>query len=179
MKKFKINISLIMSMSLFISMFYYACSPESEKVTDKSNEKTVMQSQVSDNQDNVESEIDRQNRIRESLKKELGDNYDKPLGKATKKQIASGKKVYQLKCAKCHGETGKGDGAYGDGLRIPPADLTDAKLASFYSDEARKQIIRKGIVGTTMVDWEKILTEQEIDDVYVFVKQFVTDNSEK
>ncbi len=110
--------------------------------------------------------------IREKLKKELGEKYNAPMKKLTPKQLAQGKIIYEDRCAKCHGLKGKGDGSYGKGLTIPPADFTDSTRAAFYSDEARKQIIRKGIIGTVMFAWEDKLSEKEIDVVYAYIKTF-------
>lgn len=39
-----------------------------------------------------------------------------------------GKKNFQIQCAICHGEEGKGDGIAGMGLNPRPADLTSSKV---------------------------------------------------
>jgi mono/diheme cytochrome c family protein len=39
-------------------------------------------------------------------------------------RIDFGKREYLGKCASCHGQNGKGDGAVGEWLRVPPTDLT-------------------------------------------------------
>lgn len=113
------------------------------------------------------------NDVREKLKKELGDKYNAVVPQASDKQIALGKEIYRKNCISCHGEQGKGDGPSGKGLKNPPADFTDAAHATFYSEEGRKQIIRKGIVGTVMFGWEKKLNEEEIDAVYAYIKTFL------
>lgn len=170
-------IRLIFQMVVILFSILFSSCKQEVKQDESSKSKKTESNTIPQSQSIENEEFQRVEKLLALLKKELGDEYYKPLKKATKKQLLSGKKIYQLKCAKCHGETGKGDGDYGIGLRIPPADLTDAKRASLYSDEGRKQIIRKGIVGTTMVDWDKILTEKEIDDVYFFIKQFIVDES--
>ena len=38
--------------------------------------------------------------------------------------VAYGKDLFTMRCASCHGESGKGDGPAGAALKIPPADLT-------------------------------------------------------
>jgi mono/diheme cytochrome c family protein len=43
--------------------------------------------------------------------------------------LAKGKEIFEKKCQKCHGKTGKGDGPDADPDE-PPDDLTDASRAS-------------------------------------------------
>ncbi|MBI3303275.1 MAG: c-type cytochrome [Deltaproteobacteria bacterium] len=38
--------------------------------------------------------------------------------------VAWGKDLFVMRCASCHGESGKGDGPAGVALKTPPADLT-------------------------------------------------------
>ncbi len=116
------------------------------------------------------------NNVKEKLKKELGDKYNAVVPEATSEQIALGKEIYSKNCISCHGEQGKGDGPAGKGLENPPADFTDATHATFYSEEGRKQIIRKGVEGTVMVAWKNTLSEDEIDAVYAYIKTFVKKN---
>jgi mono/diheme cytochrome c family protein len=44
--------------------------------------------------------------------------------------IAKGKEIYVAKCALCHGERGDGKGPGAVGLKLKPADLTDAKMVA-------------------------------------------------
>lgn len=146
----------------------FSCS---EKKTNNEKEKPVLiKNKTTIEKQNSGLTMDE---IREKLKKELGDKYDTPMAKVSPKQLAQGKKIYEDRCAKCHGLQGKGDGEYSEGLRVPPADFTDSTRANFYSDEARKQIIRKGIIGTVMFAWEDKLSEKEIDAVYAYIKTFL------
>ncbi len=46
-------------------------------------------------------------------------------------------------CAKCHGESGKGDTKMGKKLAI--ADLTDAKVQAKFTDEAALKSIKEGL----------------------------------
>lgn len=46
------------------------------------------------------------------------------------KAAVSGKKLYKMLCAVCHGPKGKGDGMAGAGLTPKPADLTSAAFQS-------------------------------------------------
>jgi mono/diheme cytochrome c family protein len=119
------------------------------------------------------------NDVKAKLKKELGDKYDAAVPEPTPEQIALGKEIYSENCISCHGEQGKGDGPAGKGLETPPADFTDAAHATFYSEQGRKQIIRKGVEGTVMVAWENILSEDDIDAVYAYIKTFIKKSENK
>src|SRR5262249_9797747 len=46
------------------------------------------------------------------------------------RMIANGKEIYAEKCAVCHGERGDGKGPGAVGLKLKPADLTDAKMVA-------------------------------------------------
>lgn len=169
----KLNIITFKLMAIIFVSVLFSCSPDIKKDKEQNFNVNNDSNHTTEKNNDAKDELERRLKIKELLKKELGDKYDAPIAKASLKQIQKGAGVYKLKCAKCHGDKGKGDGSYGVGLRIAPADLTDTGLASFYSDEGRKQIIRKGIVGTAMVAWDEILTKKEIDAVYVYIKQFV------
>ena len=107
---------------------------------------------------------------REALRTTLGPAYDAPVPGLDAADPTHGKSVYDQACASCHGATGKGDGPAGQGLQPPPADFTDAFHARFYSDAARVHIVRKGIAGTAMAGFEGTLSEQDVLDVYAYVK---------
>ncbi len=161
---------------VFSSIFLIACSDKNTKNTDYKSDNKIQKEQ---NQNKSEQNIDKKklylehlNQVREKLKKELGDQYYKPSVPATKAQIELGKKIYLDRCAKCHGEQGKGDGPLAEGLTYLPANFTDTTRMAYYSDEGHKQIIRKGIIGTVMFAWEEKLTEKEIDAVYAYIKNF-------
>ena len=48
--------------------------------------------------------------------------------------IAAGADIFDASCAKCHGESGKGDGPVAAGLDLKPASFTDAALMDTLSD---------------------------------------------
>ena len=68
--------------------------------------------------------------------------------------LTHGADLYRRECSSCHGESGRGDGAAGRGLRPPPANLVagaalaDATPLSFY------QRITIGTAGTAMPAFE-------------------------
>lgn len=72
-------------------------------------------------------------------------------------------------CVSCHGKKGKGDGQAATALQPKPADFTDPEHSTFYSEQGRIYIIRKGTRGKAMIGWESTLKEQEIFAVYGYV----------
>ena len=57
------------------------------------------------------------------------DSKINPL-KGDAKSIASGKRMFKMVCAVCHGMKGKGDGVGGAGLNPKPANLTSEAVQS-------------------------------------------------
>src|SRR5512141_101632 len=58
-------------------------------------------------------------------------------------RIDYGKREYMTKCASCHGESGKGDGAVAEWMRLQPTDLTTMSKrngGTFPSDRAYRII---------------------------------------
>ncbi|UQD55143.1 cytochrome c [Flavobacterium sp. K5-23] len=111
----------------------------------------------------------RMNETKEWLKLELGEKYNQPVSPGTTEQLAQGKDVFTKNCVSCHGNGGKGDGPGSAGLQPKPADFTNPEHSSFYSNQGRIYLIKKGIKGTAMTGWENTLSEEEILSVYVFV----------
>ena len=109
---------------------------------------------------------------RERLRVELGEAYEQPVPGLGEASGDNGKAAYDANCASCHGPAGKGDGPAGAGLMPPPADFTDAFHARYYSDAGRVQIIRKGSPGTAMASFEGALSDEQVRDVYAFVRTF-------
>ncbi len=161
------------------SILFVACSNGNSEDKHEHNHNTTGENTEHDpshTHDDGGGHMAHMNEVKEKLKKELGDKYNASVPEATPEQIALGKEIYQQNCVSCHGEQGKGDGPAGKGLPTPPANFTDAAHATFYSEEGRKQIIRKGVEGTVMVAWENTLSEDEIDAVYAYIKTFIKKN---
>jgi mono/diheme cytochrome c family protein len=106
---------------------------------------------------------------REWLKQELGEKYNQPVSPGTEEQLVQGKDIFTKNCVTCHGSGGKGDGPGATTLQPKPADFTDPEHSSFYSNQGRIYLIKKGIPGTAMAAWENTLSEEEILSVYVYV----------
>lgn len=83
----------------------------------------------------------------------------KPKGDAT-----AGQAVFLKKCKSCHGADGKGESAYGQKIGVP--NLVGTSLGK----NAVRSAIRNGKSGTKMRGYASKLSDQEIEDLVVFVK---------
>ncbi|MEM9489903.1 MAG: cytochrome c [Myxococcota bacterium] len=61
--------------------------------------------------------------------------------------MAEAKRIFLMRCAQCHGETGKGDGAAASALNPKPRDYTDAAWQKTVTDEEIRTAIVKGGVA--------------------------------
>ena len=111
--------------------------------------------------------------LRESLKVELGEKYDRSIPEATEAQLKRGGELYPQVCASCHGGRGDGLGKITEGLAGNPTSFTDPQQATFFSEQARLQIIRKGVGGTPMMGWQNILSDEDILALYVYIRSLI------
>jgi len=75
--------------------------------------------------------------------------------------LARGASVYQVQCARCHGQLGRGDGPDGAGLDPAPANLT---LAAALRDASPLDFYRRvtvGVAGTGMPAYEQALSTDD------------------
>ncbi len=118
-------------------------------------------------------QMERRTALRQQLKQELGARYDDPVPPATQAQLERGRQLYPQLCAACHGPRGNGEGHTGTALQTPPTSFTDPKQATFFSEQARLHIIRKGIPGTPMMAWESVLPEKDVLAIYVYIRSLM------
>lgn len=90
-------------------------------------------------------------------------------------QITRGRASYQEHCAVCHGPNGEATPDWRKPLengRYPPPPLDDTAHAWHHSTEELKRFILKGGPPGEgrMPGWEDKLTEQQIDDILVWIK---------
>ncbi len=83
---------------------------------------------------------------------------------------------YKDLCSKCHGPSGKGNGAEAKTLNPKPADYTDCKKMSPIPDATLFKAIKSGgqSVGKSkdMPAWGEALSDQEIHDLVAYVRSF-------
>ncbi len=66
---------------------------------------------------------------------------------ATDESLALGESLYAENCARCHGDTGQGDGPDAAGLSTDPKDFTDQERMAQLSAEMIVQSITNGVAG--------------------------------
>jgi mono/diheme cytochrome c family protein len=89
---------------------------------------------------------------------------------ATAADLANGKKVYQDKCARCHGDKGKGDGPKAETLEKKPADYTDKKKMGEFTDVQLKKITLDG--KQPMPAYEGKMSAKDLDDCIAHIRTF-------
>ncbi len=83
---------------------------------------------------------------------------------------------YQMFCATCHGESGKGDGSSGATLTTKPRDFTDCAAMKKLSDDLIYRAIKDGgaSVGLSreMPGWAAEMGDAEIKGLVTYVRSF-------
>jgi mono/diheme cytochrome c family protein len=92
-------------------------------------------------------------------------------------QASRGKTVYDAHCVECHGRTGHGDGPAAAFLTPRPRDFTTGKYkirstdtGTMPSDDDLLQSVRRGLYGTAMPGWDRILPDEDIRAVVDHIK---------
>jgi mono/diheme cytochrome c family protein len=81
---------------------------------------------------------------------------------------AAGAEIFKNNCKACHGEQGHGDGPAGLALDPKPRNLPD--LAATVGDDYLFWRVSVGKLGTSMVGWKGILTDEQIWQVVTFIR---------
>ncbi|MBI5043049.1 MAG: cytochrome c, partial [Nitrospirae bacterium] len=87
-----------------------------------------------------------------------------------KGDAGKGKAVYAANCAMCHGDAGKGDGSAGAALTPKPRNFTDKSIMSKKTDDDLFKAITKGVPNTSMLAYEKMLSEADRWDAVAYIK---------
>ena len=100
---------------------------------------------------------------------------------AFEQHLLNGRRVYYQNCVYCHGDAMRGDGMYARGLNPIPTNFADAGAIALFQESFIFWRISKGGPGlpeesgpwdTAMPAWEKMLTEDEMWDVVLFLYDF-------
>ena len=91
-----------------------------------------------------------------------------------------GELIYEKRCLQCHGDEGDGLGPAAERLNPPPRDFTlglykfqsSAFDAELPNDDDLFRMIRDGMPGTAMPDWDDLLSAQDMWDVIAYIKAF-------
>lgn len=82
--------------------------------------------------------------------------------------LAAGKKVYDEHCAKCHGATGKADGASAGSLQIELPDFSDKEVTAEETDAAWFWKIRVG--QFEMPPFQLILKDGQVWKAIIYIR---------
>lgn len=94
---------------------------------------------------------------------------DKPFPDGLKGNFAAGRKFYMHNCFTCHGRKGNGRGPRSKFMHPKPRDFLSADTRAHFNRPTLFHAISKGVVGSVMPAWEKVLTPQQIANVAEFV----------
>lgn len=91
---------------------------------------------------------------------------------------AAGRRIYEARCARCHGIQGDGRGRYAADLSTPPTDFTrgvfkfrSTPSGSLPTDDDLVRVVERGVRGTAMLPWPG-LSRREKQAVIAYVKTF-------
>lgn len=94
---------------------------------------------------------------------------EKSAQKISPEQLAQARTLFRQKCARCHGDDGRGETVLGEMLKIP--NFTDRK---WWKEEIKDERLVKSITHgkDQMPAFEKKLTRQEIALLAAYVRRF-------
>jgi len=86
------------------------------------------------------------------------------------------KSNYTSFCAKCHGDTGKGDGSAASTLATKPRDFADCARMAKESDDMLFKVIKNGGKANgfsgDMQAWNNAFEDPEIKDLVAYIRTF-------
>jgi len=86
------------------------------------------------------------------------------------------KSNYQTFCAKCHGDTGKGNGSGAATFATKPRDFTDCARMAKESDDTLFKVIKNGGqangFSSEMQAWNSAFEDSEIKDLVAYIRTF-------
>jgi mono/diheme cytochrome c family protein len=90
--------------------------------------------------------------------------------------MAAAQKDYQTFCAKCHGDTGKGNGSAAATLSTKPRDFADCAAMQKISDATLFNVIKNGGkangLSPDMQAWSDGFDDSEIHELVTYVRSF-------
>jgi len=115
-----------------------------------------------------------------SIQNKILSEFEIKIQKSPKRAISlkNGEKIYNAKCAQCHGTTGKGNGPSAAELDPKPAILADPEITGneHSTPYDNFEVINVGIANTAMIAWADKLSEDDIWDVAYYIRTFSNKN---
>jgi mono/diheme cytochrome c family protein len=97
-------------------------------------------------------------------------------GSNTHADMAAAKTNYATFCAKCHGDTGKGNGSGAATLATKPRDFSDCARMAKESDDMLFKVIKEGGkpngFSGDMAAWNTAFEDPEIKDLVAYIRTF-------
>jgi mono/diheme cytochrome c family protein len=90
------------------------------------------------------------------------------LGVRREQTPATGRDLYRLRCAACHGAEGRGDGPVAASLNPRPTNFVDSTQHSARTDSAVAEVIMRG--RGAMPAFERMLTRVQVDSVVAYLR---------
>lgn len=97
----------------------------------------------------------------------------------SREELRAGRRLYRTYCATCHGREGDGKGPSAGALRPRPRDFTrglykfrTTPTGGIPTDEDLYLTISRGIPGTAMPSWDRLLSVEERMEVVQVLKTF-------
>ena len=114
-----------------------------------------------------------------------GDNFaqtvlNTPPISGTMQDYQSGKSLYTLYCAQCHGNSGQGDGpasskVQGGYIEPEPANFTESGSDFVYYGRYVWKV-QQGVETTNMPPWKFVMTDNEVYQLVFYVQSFSTND---
>lgn len=95
--------------------------------------------------------------------------------RAQESDPTKGHEVYELYCATCHGNEGRGDGELAARLDPRPRNLADQAYMERLSDEYLREFITRGgsnmHKSPMMPSWAPVLRAEDVRNVVVYIRR--------
>jgi len=82
-----------------------------------------------------------------------------------------GEKLFQANCAFCHGADGTGSNWIGSFLQPHPRNLVSSPVMDTMTRSRLRDVIRDGLIGTSMPAWKHVLKENEVQAVIAYISR--------
>ncbi len=93
--------------------------------------------------------------------------------------IDAGKRIWTRECAVCHGDEGKGQGVYRQGIEPVPPNFDNPANYDPYIDADYFWRVSEGVPWTAMPTWKKVYTAQQRWQLVTYIRTMFTQTDKK